>query len=223
MNKKGVIKVNIITKVRTKELVRQISKSEADAGVHLVREMSIFYDGIDKFSWIRQGNEPRGYRDLMIPMRAAYIEKEDGSLVRRKLGELDELVYQAINDSNIAQEYKRIMDFKLKRRGGLNQSLKYMNIGILEDKDRGEDYLYVFYRNEQGSPKPDKEGYKDLDGIGMGRRFEDFIAYRGYSVKGYENKSEELGMFIRVSNIWIDSWEDLIEAAKEFDKYLRFE
>lgn len=213
----------IITKKRTKELVREISKRESDAGVHLVREMSIFYDGVDKFSWIRQGNEPRGYRDLMIPMRAAYVEKEDGSLVQRKLGELDELIYQAINDSNIARDYKKIMDFKLKRQVGLNQSLKYMNIGIQEDRDRGEDYLYIFYRNEPGSPKPDKEDYKNLDGVGMGKRFEDFLTYRGYSIKGIENKSEELGMFIRVSNIWIESWEDLIEAAKEFDYYLRFE
>lgn len=213
----------IITKKRTKELVREISKRESDAGVHLLREMSIFYDGVDKFYWIRQGNEPRGYRDIMIPMRAAYVEKEDGSLVRRKLGELDELIYQAINDSNIARDYKKIMDFKLKRQVGLNQSLKYMNIGIQEDRDRGEDYLYIFYRNEPGSPKPDKEDYKNLDGVGMGKRFEDFLTYRGYSIKGIENKSEELGMFIRVSNIWIESWEDLIEAAKEFDYYLRFE
>lgn len=213
--------MNIITKVRTKELVREIKgKIPLEQG-QTIKNYFLYYNGDKDVRWLTLMDAPRGYRNLWIPMGSAYEEQEDGSYVRKNLGELDGVFYRAINESRIAQVYQTIRKFELKRQASLNQGLRYMNIGIQNNEEEDIDYLYVFYRNELGSPRPDKEGYKGLDGVGMGKRFEDFLIYRGYSLQGIENKSEELGMFLRIDSSNLELWENLIEAAKEFDKYLR--
>lgn len=210
---------NIITREQTKKLVRKLPKSLSKKESLKYMGYTIFFDGNKRFEWADMRDNPDGVKNIWLPMMSSYNKQEDGSHERMALGRLDELFYRAINQSSWANIYKKVADFENGQQLKLNQQLKHLNIGIQDGKEF--DYMYTSYRYESHSPLAKREGYQELNGVEMGRKFIEYLATNDYPLQEVEDKSQELMMFIRLEVKNYELFGEFIRAVKAFDKYLQ--
>lgn len=212
----------IITREQTKKLVRGLKKQlVGDREVFGIRSIVLYGDGDGRFKWLSEFEEkvPYGMTQIGVPATLAYEKDGAGNLRRKKLGELDDLFYHAINNSSFSKKKEAMKEFEAKVLDRENRKLKYATLMLL---DLGDEFkLSATLYRIKSSPEIVNSHYRRSDGYDLGDGILDFMEAGDYDLKGIEEDSESGMMAISVGDKYTKYWEEFVRAVVDFDKELQ--
>lgn len=214
--------VQIITKEKTKSIVRRLSRGTVTSTIDVIENTELYYGGDDKFRWIdrRKKTIPYGIDSLNISSRIAYNIEED-NYEKKDLEELDELLYKVINESDKGKKIYEINTFRSEVLEKTRGELRCLHSVLSEsNRDRDGYYLIVSYGYGHVKQIPKNEKYDIVSGLEMAEQFIKFIEQNNYNIKGLIDESNKNLMVIKLGEEGKEYWEEFVRAIGDFERLM---
>lgn len=205
----------IITRKRTKSLVRSLPKKLSDEEYNVAFHQRLYYSDTGEFAWINRmwnREDVVGARELPLNMQELYEEESLGVYKKRKLGVLDEYVYRKLNAVKVSKKEE------VKGKSSVKEKQTLNFIQIITEEVEGNNLVRV--KSKKDRPQSRREEFQGLSGKDMGYGFEQYLGMRYNGDLKVVHNSNKDEMNVVISNIEEGKERLVVNLVRSFDRYL---